>query len=148
MNIRLGPVVGLATVAFLALLGRAAEELKVEGKTVELPEFKVTDSRALPEAPPWHYGRVGRFEVLSSTTEARTRKLLADFQKFQQALALLWPAPPKPLASSTLILCARPGEFASFTPPTPTPRRTRCPAACCATAKRWPSPSTSPPSAC
>jgi len=116
MNIRLGPVAGLATLAFLALLGRAAEELKVEGKTVELPEFKVTDSRALPEAPPWHYGRVGRFDILSSASEGRTRKLLADFQKFQQALTLLWPTPPKPLASSTLVLCARAGEFATLLP--------------------------------
>jgi len=95
----------------------AAEDLKVEGKTVELPDFTVTDSRVLPEAPPWHYGKIGRFEVLSSTTGSRTRKLLADFQKFQQALTLLWPAPPKALASTSLVLCAREGEFASLLPP-------------------------------
>lgn len=94
----------------------AADPVKVEGQTVDLPEFTVTDSRVLPEARPWLYGRVGRFEVLSSAGERRTRKLLADFQRFQQALGLLWSAPLKPLASSTLVLCARDGEFASLLP--------------------------------
>ncbi|HLP25610.1 MAG TPA: hypothetical protein VK477_08030, partial [Acidobacteriota bacterium] len=98
---------------------KAADPLKVEGKTVELPEFTVTDSRVLPEAKPWLHGRVGNFEVLSSAGESRTRKLLADFQRFRQALTLLWPAPPKPLANSTLVLCARAGEFASFLPDAP-----------------------------
>lgn len=96
---------------------RGAEDLKTEGKTVELPEYTVTDDRVLADLPAWHYARVGRFEVLSSATEARTRKLLADFQKFQQALTLLWPAPPRPIATSSLVLCARTGEFASLLPP-------------------------------
>ncbi|MBX3735311.1 MAG: hypothetical protein KF715_01360 [Candidatus Didemnitutus sp.] len=109
----------LLTFALAAFTGMsaAAADMQVAGKTVELPDFTVTDSRVLPEAPPWHYGRVGRFEVLSSTTAGRTRKLLADFQKFQQALTLLWPAQPRPLASATLVLCAREGEFASLLPP-------------------------------
>lgn len=110
---------GLAAIIAAALVlstRGTAEDLKVEGKTVELPDFTVTDSRVLPEAPPWSYGRVGRFDVLSSASERTTRKLLADFQRFQQALALLWPAPPRPLASTTLVLCARDGEFASLLP--------------------------------
>ncbi len=100
--------------AFVA--AQAADPVKVEGQTVDLPDFTVTDSRVLPEARPWLHGRVGRFEVLSSAGERRTRKLLADFQRFQQALGLLWTAPIKPLASSTLVLCARNGEFASLLP--------------------------------
>ncbi len=103
--------------SMLVAAASAADPVKVEGRTVDLPDFTVTDSRVLPEAKPWLYGRVGRFEVLSSAGERRTRKLLADFQRFQQALGLLWTAPIKPLASSTLLLCARAGEFASLLPP-------------------------------
>lgn len=102
--------------SMLVAAASAADPVKVEGQTVDLPDFTVTDSRVLPEARPWLYGRVGRFEILSSAGERRTRKLLADFQRFQQALALLWSAPTKPLASSTLVLCARDGEFASLLP--------------------------------
>jgi len=102
--------------AAIAAVSRA-EEIKTEGRTVELPEYTVTDSRVLADLPAWHHAQVGRFEVLSSGTEARTRKLLSDFQKFQQALTLLWPAPTRPLASSSLILCTRAGEYASLLPP-------------------------------
>lgn len=112
----LAPTLLLGLAVALGLDSSAADDVKVEGKTVDLPDFTVTDSRVLPEAAPWHYGRIGRFEVLSSATEGRTRKLIADFKKFQQALTLLWPAPPKPLASATLVLCAREGEFASLLP--------------------------------
>ncbi len=105
----------------------AADPLKVEGKTVELPEFNVTDSRLLPEAPPWRYGRVGDFEVLSSASERVTRKLLADFGRFQRALTLLWPAPPRPNAGSALILCGRAGEFATLLPPGTDPKNSPLP---------------------
>lgn len=96
---------------------RAADPIKVEGKTVELPEFTVTDSRVLPEPAPWLHGRVGGFEVLSSAGERPTRKLLADFGRFQRALALLWPAPLRSGAGTALILCGRAGEFATLLPP-------------------------------
>ena len=113
---RLVPV-ALAVLTCVGGSVRAADQLKVEGKTVELPDFNVTDSRLLPEPAPWRYGRVGNFEVLSSASERATRKLLADFGRFQRALTLLWPAPLRSNAGSALLLCARPGEFATLLPP-------------------------------
>lgn len=114
-----GLVRTLVRILCLASLGTAAsgfagEPLKVEGKTVELPEFRVTESRALPDPEPWSYTRLGRFEVLSSASEGRTRRLLAEFQRFQQALNLLWPTQTKPLASSALVLCGRDAQFEPF----------------------------------
>jgi hypothetical protein len=105
----LAAVIGLPLVSLQAATG-----LPVDGKTVELPAFNVTDSRALPEPEPWLHTQAGRFEVLSSASERTTRRLLTDFQTFQQALGLLWPAPPRPLASSTLILCGKDAQFAPF----------------------------------
>ena len=97
------------------LSGRAAEPV-TEGPTVELPKLTVTESAGLPELEAWRYARITGFEVLSNASDAATVKLLADFQKFQQAVRLVWPAPTKPLAASSLILCGRGNKFDAFLP--------------------------------
>jgi hypothetical protein len=84
--------------------------------TLKLPDFKVTDSPDLPPPEAWRYARIGSFEVLSNASDRATRNLLADFAKFTQAIALVWPAPIKPLAASTLILCGKGGKFDAFPP--------------------------------
>jgi tetratricopeptide (TPR) repeat protein len=43
--------------------------------------------------------------------------LLADFAKFTQALALVWPAPTKPLSAATIIFCGKDAKFDAFAPP-------------------------------
>ncbi len=85
-------------------------------ETLKLPDFKVTDSPQLPPPESWKYGRVGNFEVISNASENYTRKLLADFGMFTRAMSLVWPAPLKPMTSSTIILCGRHGKFDSFAP--------------------------------
>lgn len=85
-------------------------------ETVKLPTFQVTESPDLPPPESWRYARVGNFEVLSNASDRTTRSLLADFGMFTRAMALVWPAPAKPLASATLILCGKGGKFDAFPP--------------------------------
>lgn len=100
-----------------ASLARAADDQPPPGsETVKLPAFTVTDSPDLPPPESWRYTRVGNFEVISSASERITRRIVADFGLFTQAMALVWPAPAKPLATSTLILCGRNGKFDVFAP--------------------------------
>ena len=111
---------GLAATMLLlsaACLTRAADDQPPAGsETVRLPAFTVTDSPDLPPPESWRYTRVGNFEVISSASERITRRIVADFGIFTQAMSLVWPAPTKPLATSTLILCGRNGKFDVFAP--------------------------------
>jgi hypothetical protein len=94
----------------------AADQPPAGSETVHLPAFTVTDSPSLPPPESWRYARVGNFEVISSASERVTRRIVADFGIFTQAMALVWPAPAKPHATSTLILCGRNGKFDTFAP--------------------------------
>lgn len=94
----------------------ALDQPPAGSETLRLPDLKVVDSPSLPPPESWRYARVGNFEVLSSASERITRRLVADFGMFTQAMALVWPAPAKPLATSTLILCGRNGKFDTFAP--------------------------------
>jgi len=85
-------------------------------ETVKLPILTVTDSPDLPPPESWRYTRVGTFEVLSNASDRATRDLLADFAKFTQAISLVWPAPARPIAASTIILCGKGGKFDAFPP--------------------------------
>ena len=103
--------------AFACLLTLQAQDQPPAGsETLKLPDFKVTDSPQLPPPESWKYGRVGNFEVISSASENYTRKLLADFGMFTRAMSLVWPAPLKPMTTSTIILCGRNGKFDAFAP--------------------------------
>ena len=93
-----------------------ADEPAAVGPTVELPKLTVTESAGLPELESWRYARITGFEALSNASDRETKRLLADFLKFQQAVRLAWPAPTKPLAASTLILCGRDRKFDAFIP--------------------------------
>ena len=96
--------------AFAAVSSSAGE------KVLELPKLTVNDTAPLPELEPWQHTRITGFDVLSNASDGQTQKLLADFLKFQRAIQLAWPAPTKPLAASTLILCGRDKKFDAFVP--------------------------------
>ncbi|HWA28430.1 MAG TPA: hypothetical protein VG734_22465 [Lacunisphaera sp.] len=115
-TIRLLPVV-LAGLLSLPLQAQTPAVPATEGKTVELPKMTVTDSASLPQLESWRYGRITGFEVLSNASEKDTKKLLADFEKFQRAVRLVWPAPLKPVAAATIILCSKADKFDAFRPP-------------------------------
>ncbi len=85
-------------------------------ETVKLPTFQVNESPDLPPPESWRYARVGNFEVLSNASDRATRSLLAEFGMFTRAMSLVWPAPAKPLAAATLILCGKGGKFDAFPP--------------------------------
>lgn len=107
----------LLLAGLVSLSGRAAE-VTTEGKTVVLPKITVTEPLELAELESWRYARITGFEVLSNASERETKRLLADFEKFQQAVRLMWPAPLKPLAAATIILCGRDNKFDAFLPAT------------------------------
>lgn len=107
----LAAAVALSTGVWPALRAQSAGT-----DTLRLPDMKVTDSPQLPPPESWRYARLGNFEVISSASEGFTRKLLADFGMFTRAMTLVWPAPVKPMTSSTLILCGRNGKFDAFVP--------------------------------
>jgi hypothetical protein len=110
-----GPLAALLALA--ALVGSAAGQTVAENKEpIVLPDLKVTSSAELPPLESWHYARVGSFEVLSNASTKTTRSLLADFALFTRALTLVWPAPLKPVAASTIILCGKGAKFDAFPP--------------------------------
>ncbi|MDQ5981052.1 MAG: hypothetical protein QG602_4030 [Verrucomicrobiota bacterium] len=82
----------------------------------ELPKLTVNEPADLPELERWHYTRLDSFEILACGNERDIRKLLVDFQKFRQAVKLVWPVPIKPLAASTLLLCGEKGRYDAFLP--------------------------------
>jgi hypothetical protein len=89
------------------------------GETVPLPDFTVTGKKELPPPETWQYTRLeDGMEVLSNASERSTRKLLRDFQMFQQALGLAWPSlgNQKITAARTLILCGRHDKYDDFAP--------------------------------
>ena len=94
----------------------AQSEVPVSGPVFELPKLTVNEPADLPKPEAWSRTQVGAFEVLACGSEKEARRLLADFQKFQQAVRLVWPAPLKPLASATLLLCGEGGRFDAFVP--------------------------------
>lgn len=87
------------------------------GPPLELPKITVTDHRELPPPEAWRYARIPGFEILSAAPDRETRKLLRDFQLFNQAVGIVWPAlqthPPVPVA---LLLCDKGEKFAAFLP--------------------------------
>jgi hypothetical protein len=106
----------LALAAACLCPAQAQNQPPTGSETLKLPDFKVTDSPDLPRPESWRYAKIGNFEVLTSAPERETRKLLADFAMFTQAMSLVWPAPLKPVTSSTLILCGKDGRFDKFAP--------------------------------
>ncbi len=84
---------------------------------IRLPAYILTADRELPPAEKWLYARVGGIEIISSASEGTTRHLVADFQRFCQALDLVWPDAQRANARlGRLILCGRAGEFQRFAP--------------------------------
>jgi hypothetical protein len=106
----------LFALASLSIQTLAETAIPPSDATIKLPDLQVTTSADLPPPESWRYTRVGSFEVLSNASDRATKSLLADFGKFTQAMALVWPAPIKPLAASTIILCGKGGKFDAFPP--------------------------------
>ncbi len=97
--------------------GRAVAQDVSKEKAIELPTYTVTDSRMLPPPEPWFYGRIAGFEVLSNASEAATKRLVGDFQRFSLALSLVWPGvQPKNAVPTALIICGRGAKFDAFVP--------------------------------
>jgi len=82
---------------------------------IEMPVYTVTDLPVLPEPEHWYYGRVEGFEVLVSGGESGVRDLLKQFQRFRQAVDLVWPGVSRPTSPPTLlVLCGRGETFDAF----------------------------------
>ena len=104
-------------VPVLALAARLAAEEPVNQTPIELPVYTVTDSRELPPPEKWNYGRIDGFEILSNASERGTRNLVRDFQKFYQAIGIVWPGVQRPASvPAMLIICGKGGKFDAFMP--------------------------------
>ena len=84
---------------------------------VALPAYTVTDARDLPPPESWRHADIPGFEILSNASDRETKRLIRDFQLFNQAIGVVWPAlvgrSPTPV---TIILCGRGGKFDAFVP--------------------------------
>ena len=96
-----------------------AEELAAAAQEapLALPVFNVTDSRDLPPPESWRHAEIPGFEILSNASDRQTLLLLKDFELFNQAIGVVWPAllgrSPVPVS---LIICGRGGKFDAFVP--------------------------------
>lgn len=90
------------------------------GETLKLPDLTVTGKQDLPPPESWQYGRLeDGTEVLSNASERASKRMLRDFQMFQQALSVAWPSLGNhtPTVARTLILCGRRDKFDDFASP-------------------------------
>ncbi|MEY2879400.1 MAG: hypothetical protein RLZZ15_1780 [Verrucomicrobiota bacterium] len=86
-------------------------------KPIELPAYTVTDTRDLPPPEKWNYARIDGFEVLSNASPKGTLRLLTDFQRYSQAIGLVWPGVQRPAAvPAMLLICGKGGKFDAFMP--------------------------------
>lgn len=96
---------------------RAGAQDAAKDIPITLPAYTVTDSRELPPPESWRHAQIPNFEILSNASDRETQRLLRDFQQFNQAIGVVWPAligrSPTP---TTLILCGRGGKFDAFVP--------------------------------
>jgi len=110
------PVVRWSLPLWALAAGLAAQEPSNQ-VPIELPVYTVTDSRELPPPEKWSYGRIDGFEVLSNASEGSTKKLVRDFQKFYQAIGIVWPGVQRPSAvPAMLVICGKGGKFDAFMP--------------------------------
>lgn len=87
------------------------------GAPIELPKYTVTAERELPPPESWHYARIPGFEVLSNASAGKTRDLLNNFQRFANAVDLVWPGMvPRNAAPAALIICGAGDQFGAFLP--------------------------------
>lgn len=107
------------TVFAIGMVGPLLAAQSQSPETIRLPAYTVVDSHALPPPEKWLYTRVGGMEIISSASEGTTQHLVRSFDRFCQALALVWPDVQRAQARpSVLIICGRGGEFQTFAPPT------------------------------
>jgi hypothetical protein len=107
----------MSVIGTTGVLSSRADANVPAGETVKLPDFKVTGRQELPPPESWQYARLeDGTEVLSNASEQATRRMLRDFQMFQQALGVAWPALAvnHPPVARTLILCGARGKFDEF----------------------------------
>lgn len=84
---------------------------------IELPVYTVTELPDLPPPEEWFHARIEGFEVLANGTEAAVRDRLRQFQRFRQALDLVWPGVSRPpVPPALLVLCGANRQFDLFLP--------------------------------
>jgi hypothetical protein len=111
----------LSALALAAVCGARAQDVSAAkyDPVVSLPAYTVTDARELPAPESWRHAEIPGFEILSNASDKETKRLIADFQLFNQAIGVVWPSlvgrSPTPV---TIILCGRGGKFDAFVPKT------------------------------
>jgi hypothetical protein len=108
----------LAAIAGPMIRGAVTPPIEVEGPTVELPKFEVSDSRLLPLPESWHYAEIPGFEILSNISERETRRFTQDFLLLQEVINVIMPAlnRGRPAMPTSLILCGGAHGASQFVP--------------------------------
>lgn len=84
---------------------------------IELPVYTVMELPDLPPPEQWFHAQIEGFEVLANGTEPAVRDQLRQFQRFRQALDLVWPGVSRPpVPPALLVLCGANRQFDQFLP--------------------------------
>ncbi len=89
---------------------------EIAATVVDLPEYTVRTDRMLPLPEAWRYARIPGFEVLSSSSERETRRVVREFQEVRRAIDVVWPGMQRGLPRDCLLIVCGPGRFAPFVP--------------------------------
>jgi hypothetical protein len=81
---------------------------------LELPKLTVTDQRKLLSPESWRYAKVPGLEILSGAGDRETQKLLRDFQLFNEAIDVVWPALKRDRSVPLELILCGPGKFDRF----------------------------------
>ncbi|HEY8995416.1 MAG TPA: hypothetical protein VIM71_12180 [Lacunisphaera sp.] len=106
-----------ATIALFALGCATLNLTSAETpEVVKLPDLTIYGAKDLPPPEDWLYGRMDDgTEVLTNASERASKRLLRDFQLFQQALEVVWPLPQTAASPGrSIILCGRREKFNDF----------------------------------
>ncbi len=104
--------IGIALCLTIPALGQPAGAATPE----LLPPFNVTGKNGLPRPESWRYASTPGFEVLSNARDSRTHRLLDDFEKFNRAIAVVWPALQERMRAGEvpIVLCGGHDSFNEF----------------------------------
>ena len=106
----------LLPISAMLLAGQPASSVPPD-PPIEMATVTVTTTLELPKPEAWEYARIGRVEVLTQASSAKSKRLVDHFQKFRQALAIIQLAPGAPPdADLALILCDDEARFGAFNP--------------------------------
>ncbi|MBD5780404.1 hypothetical protein IEN85_12965 [Pelagicoccus sp. NFK12] len=104
------------TVTTLLLITTGPSQAKDPLDVFELDAVSTNGKFELPEPEDWNYAQLGQLEILTDAKLSNAERLLNNFQKFADALSIVWPIASNNQRPATLIICGNNGSFKAFLP--------------------------------